>query len=72
MAAIQTYIVSLIKTKQFKDGVSFIDGLPQSVKAELIYEHAYILHRNGNNKEALAKLKTVGDLAESKVMHLMS
>ena len=57
MTAIQTYLVSLIKTKQFKEGLIYLNGSP--CKSELIYEHAYILHRNGDNKEALTKLKTL-------------
>ena len=59
MIAIQTYLVSLIKTKQFKEALGYLNNLP--LKNQLVYEHAYILHRAGENKEALAKLKSSGD-----------
>jgi tetratricopeptide (TPR) repeat protein len=58
-AAIQTYLVSMIKTKQFQEALSFLNKIPGSIKQSLIYEHAYILHRAGDNKEALTKLKTL-------------
>lgn len=38
----------------------------------MIYEHAYILHRNGDNKEALTKLKTIQKDESAKQKHLMS
>jgi tetratricopeptide (TPR) repeat protein len=70
MTAIQTYLVSLIKTKQFKEALGYLNNLP--LKDQLVYEHAYILHRAGENKEALAKLKSSGDQSTSQYRHLLS
>jgi hypothetical protein len=52
-------ITSLIKTQQFPEALKLIDSLKKELKQELIFEHAYVLHRLGNNKEALKILKQV-------------
>ena len=36
------------------------------------FEYAYILHRQGKNKEALAVLKSSGDTDSHHVLHLVS
>ena len=58
---IKTSLTAFIKAKQFEDALKYLDSLPQSLQSEFVMENAYILHRNGNNKKALAKLQTVKD-----------
>ena len=54
-AAINLYLVSMIKTKQFEDAIKYLESSPNLSK-NFLYEHAYILHRLGQNKNALEKL----------------
>ena len=72
LAVIQTYLVSLIKTKQFKEALSFLNKTTGANRESLIYEHAYILHRAGDNSQALTKLKTLEDQSSAQCKHLMS
>ena len=54
-AANNLYLTSLIKTKQFEEANKFLEE--SSLKKTFLYEHAYILHRLGQNKNALDKIK---------------
>ena len=55
---IQMVLVSLIKSRQFDEAIKFIEASADYKKMHE-FEHAYILHRLGRNKEALDKLKSI-------------
>jgi len=57
-AAVQMVLVSLIKSRQFDEAIKFL-GSSADYKKVHKFEHAYILHRLGRNKEALDKLKSI-------------
>ena len=62
-------MTALVKTKNFEQALELI----QSTKSTHAFEHAYIVHRLGKNKEALDVLKKGGaDLNSDKVKHLLS
>lgn len=69
-------LVSQIKLKQFDQACTFLNGTPQDIRQLFIFEHAYILHRQGNNKNALTKLKELSKDAEAvssyRYKHLLS
>jgi hypothetical protein len=50
-------LIALIKTKAFDQALEYA----KERKAEYNFERAYILHRQGNNKEALKELEKVKD-----------
>ena len=54
-AIVQTVLTAFIKSKQFKEAIDFLSKL--SDKKPYQFEHAYILHRHGSNKESLQILK---------------
>ena len=72
VAANQTHLVALIKTKQFKEALDILKKMPQNLRDKFAFEHAYILHRNGDNKEAFDKLKASADSSSEKHQHLLS
>lgn len=49
LAANKSMLASLVKTKQFDAALAFINQMPQTIKGEFSFEHAYVLHRLGNN-----------------------
>lgn len=51
--------MSLIKSSQFDDALKVIEALPAALKQQFAFEHAYVLHRKGNNKDALKQLRTL-------------
>ena len=53
-------MVALIKTRNFEQAIEAIKGKEKSYS----YEHAYILHRLGKNKEALNILKQSSDKSD--------
>lgn len=52
MSTIKMLLVSSIKSKQFEDAVKVLN-MNSTPKNEFKFEHAYIFHRLGKNKEAL-------------------
>jgi len=52
-------IVAKIKSKQFKETDEHISGLPQNMQTEFMFEHAYALHRLGDNQRSQDKLKEI-------------
>lgn len=70
LAANKTHLVALIKLKQFPEALTFLSKAPH--KDSFIFEHAYVLHRNGDNKEALQKLKGYSQQDSLECKHLMS
>ena len=55
----QTMLSSLVKSKLFDEALKFLNAMPNSVKSNFGFEHAYVLHRSGNNKEALTVLRSL-------------
>ncbi|TNV87198.1 hypothetical protein FGO68_gene10856 [Halteria grandinella] len=49
----QARLTALIKTKNFEQALELIKGREK----QHAFEHAYILHRQGKNKEAIAAIK---------------
>ena len=47
--AIHTNLTCLIKLKQFEAAIKFLTKVPGGIQKELVFEHAYILHRHGQN-----------------------
>lgn len=67
-------LTSLIKAKHFDQALAFLTKLPASLQEVMKFEHAYVLHRSGNNPDALKMLNTLS--AEEKqtlrCQHLLS
>ena len=55
----------MVKTKNFEQAL-------ETVAKESTFEHAYVLHRLGRNKEAFDVLKKGGNTDSVKVRHLLS
>jgi len=55
----QTMLASLVKSKQFEEALKYLDKAPADIKKNFGYEHAYVLHRSGNNKQALTTLRSL-------------
>ena len=51
-------LVSSIKSRQFEEAIALLN-LATTPKDDFKFEHAYIFHRLGKNKEALAKMKSI-------------
>jgi hypothetical protein len=67
--ASEARLTALVKTKSFEQALELI----KASKVPHTFEHAYILHRLGKNKEALDVLKKEGaDLGSERVKHLLS
>ena len=67
-------LTCLIKSKQFDESLTFLNGLKPAVRDEFKFEHAYVLHRLGNNKDSLSKLKEMNQDHHSSLryQHLLS
>lgn len=65
--AFQCKLVSLIRTKQFDQALALIKGK----ESQYSLQHAYILHRQGKNKEALVAIKKVKS-SDIEVKHLQA
>ena len=63
----RTILVGLIKTKAFDEAVQFIK---QQKDQDYSFEHAYILHRLGQNTQALVQLERVKNQASVCYLHL--
>jgi tetratricopeptide (TPR) repeat protein len=50
-------VTSLIKQKEFDQASKFLSVMTASIQPSFGFEHAYVLHRCGNNKEAMTKLR---------------
>lgn len=59
-------LVALIKTKAFDQAVEFL----KQRKNEFNFERAYVLHRQGKNKEALVELEKVKDKTSDQFQQL--
>jgi hypothetical protein len=57
-ATIQMVLVSSIKSKLFEEAIALLN-MGSTPKDNYKFEHAYILHRLGKNKDALAKIKAI-------------
>ncbi|CDW76997.1 signal recognition particle 72 kda protein [Stylonychia lemnae] len=67
--AIKARITALIKTKNFDQAIEQLKGKEKSHS----FEYAYVLHRQGKNKEALSALQNgTADKESSHVKHLIS
>lgn len=58
----------MIKTKNFEQALAAIKGNEK----QFAFEHAYILHRQGKNKEAMQVIQGSGNKDELRVRHLLS
>lgn len=67
-SAIHAKITALIKCKHFDQALEATNGKEK----ELSFERAYILHRQGKNKEALECVQQFGDKEDLKVKHLLT
>ena len=67
-------LVSLIKSKHFDQALDFVKRLPANLQNALKFEHAYVLHRSGNNTDALRVLNSMSaeDKSTFKCQHLLS
>lgn len=61
-------LTALIKTKNFEQALELIKGREK----DFAYEHAYILHRLGQNAEALQVIQRSGDGESVKAKHLLA
>lgn len=61
-------LTALIRMKHFDQAVELLKGKEKQYS----FEYAYILHRQGKNKEALEVLKASGDTQSHHVLHLVS
>lgn len=66
--AIRSRLTSLIRLKHFDQAVELVKGKEKQYS----FEFAYVLHRQGKNKEALDVLKSAGDMDSHHVKHLIS
>lgn len=66
--AIRARLTALIRTKNFEQAVETVKGREKQFN----FEHAYILHRQGKNKEALQVLQQSKEQDETRVRHLLS
>lgn len=66
--AIRSRLTALTKLKHFDQAVELIKGKEK----QFSFEYAYILHRQGKNKEALDVLKGAGNQDSHHIKHLIS
>lgn len=58
----------MIKTKNFEQAIDLLKGKEK----QFGFQHAYVLHRLGRNKEALKAIESVGDTDRAEVKHLIA
>ena len=58
----------MIKTKNFDQALELLKGKEK----EYGFQHAYVLHRLGRNKEALKAIQGAGNLDKAEVKHLVA
>ena len=61
-------LTALVKTKNFEQALDLIKGKEKKFS----FEHAYLLHRQGKNREALAVLASNQEKEHPKVKHLLA
>ena len=66
--AVQARLTALIKTKNFEQALELLKG------KEKVYgfQHAYVLHRLGRNKDALKAIQAAGNIESAEAKHLVA
>jgi tetratricopeptide (TPR) repeat protein len=68
----EVILTALIKRKLFDEAIKLLKSLDQETHQKLIFEYAYVLHRSGENKEALTKINQYQDKDSFKFKQLLS